>query len=565
LAVLMAVKGFASTYNCRLAALSLLSKFLWNPVKGPEASSTLRRFIPEPLVVLLRSRAGSASLLVLDSVSETPELIWTAVMQDELRKCIVELFRSQNEAENLLAGSNKLPLLVNLPVDFAVLYQQLVDEIYIGGVYIRFFLKQPTYKLSNPVLFAEKLVEFWESSFKLQISTSTNSSLSNSTAVVLAQSDLLVLLTSCIICVVKGEPSIIDLLLTWGFVQNLSDNLRKALDAGRRGSPTISVIRLLMQIVHRPDIVDSLAQGRTDLIFYLTKSMYTTSNTANGSCSIAKDAAIIVELMKKIFLCTAAAQIGLLVHKAVESNLPHLILEHILDARSTTSCAQVLNPAALRVYSVDLLKAMLIAADPATAAVLRTLLDTHPSWREFKDQSHDLFLTDLEKTDTYLIEDSHESRFAGLITDGSLSSAVAAVRNSTSIPAVNRPLKGSATVPIPAAKVPPSTPNIVPSNIASKPTTTKFTTVVVKSELGIGLDLAKCPQTGRARIAKFKEFPGNIENPAMKCNPSICIGDIVYMVNSERSQTFADMVQLIRSAVVGESISLSIERCLLEK
>jgi len=101
---------------------------------------------------------------------------------------------------------------------------------------------------------------------------------------------------------------------------------------------------------------------------------------------------------------------------------------------------------------VDLLKAMLAAADPSTAATLRTLLDTHPSWGEFKDQSHDLFLTvsniyssiylhslsallnpstskDSEKTDNYLIEDSHESRFAGLITDGSLSSAVAAVRN----------------------------------------------------------------------------------------------------------------------------------------
>jgi len=123
-------------------------------------------------VILLRSRAGSASLLVLDSVSETPELIWTAVMQDELRRCIVELFSSRAEEENLSDGGR----VVDFPIDYvSVVYRQLVDEIYIGGVYIRLFLKQPTYKLSNPVLFAEKLVEFWESSFKLQISTSTDS------------------------------------------------------------------------------------------------------------------------------------------------------------------------------------------------------------------------------------------------------------------------------------------------------------------------------------------------------------------------------------------------------
>ena len=36
----------------------------------------------------------------------------------------------------------------------------------------------------------------------------------------------------------------------------------------------------------------------------------------------------------------------------------------------------------------------------------------------------------------------------------------------------------------------------------------RFETTVIKSSLGIGLDLNKCKKTERAKIAKFKEFPG---------------------------------------------------------
>lgn len=43
LAILIAVPGCVNSYQCRLSAISLLSKCLWNPVKGAEVSATLRR------------------------------------------------------------------------------------------------------------------------------------------------------------------------------------------------------------------------------------------------------------------------------------------------------------------------------------------------------------------------------------------------------------------------------------------------------------------------------------------------------------------------------------------
>lgn len=43
LGVLLAVEGYVNSYNSRLAAASLLSKMLWNQVKGDEASVMLSR------------------------------------------------------------------------------------------------------------------------------------------------------------------------------------------------------------------------------------------------------------------------------------------------------------------------------------------------------------------------------------------------------------------------------------------------------------------------------------------------------------------------------------------
>ena len=44
LGTLMAVQGYTNVYHSRLAAVNLLGKFLWNPVKGGDASAMLRRY-----------------------------------------------------------------------------------------------------------------------------------------------------------------------------------------------------------------------------------------------------------------------------------------------------------------------------------------------------------------------------------------------------------------------------------------------------------------------------------------------------------------------------------------
>jgi hypothetical protein len=328
LGAIFGVSGYVNNYNNRLSAISLLSKFLWNPVRGGEASMMLRRFLPEPVVLLMRSKAGSASLQVLDDVCENPELIWTGEMQGEIREALTKLLtKSQVDADNF-----RIP--VDISVDYTVPYRQLSSELYVGGVYVRLFLKQPTFQLSNAIFFTEKLVEFWESSFNTQVPFHNRRQFedpsSESSALVLGKEDFLTLLTSCIICVVKNEYSVVDHLLGWGFVHTLTDLLRRAIDMGRRGAPVISVVRLLHQLVSRTDTVDNLSSAPTDVIRELTRSLNDNSNSPQVKPSLNKESAFMMELLKKIYQCAAQRGMMVFVQMGMQASLPNFILDNVL-------------------------------------------------------------------------------------------------------------------------------------------------------------------------------------------------------------------------------------------
>jgi DnaJ family protein C protein 13 len=148
---IMGLAGYKNTFQNRTAAATILSKCLWNPVKGADASDILRRFLPEPLVVQLKKKSGPAVLKVFDDVVENPEIVWTAEMQGELRRSLISLTVEK-------AGFDTFQLVPVLTPEFVVKYRQLDDELYLGNVYLRLFLKQASFRLSNTIYFLEKLV-----------------------------------------------------------------------------------------------------------------------------------------------------------------------------------------------------------------------------------------------------------------------------------------------------------------------------------------------------------------------------------------------------------------------
>ena len=586
LGCLCGIEGHSSVYATRLAAVSLLSKFLWNPVKGPEASSTLRRFLPEPIVNVLRSRAGNASLQVLDDVCENPELIWTAEMQVELREAITQLLQDANKG-----NEDKHNIYVNPPVinaEYAVKFAQIESELYVGGVYVRLYLKQPTFRLSNPVLFLEKLVEFWESAFNTQVPlsgtstsrTSYNDQDAESTALVLGSEDFLSLVTSCIVCVVKGEPSVVDHLLAWGFTHSLCDFIKRCHESNRRGTPITCIIRLLSQLVYRVDAVDTLANASVDIISQLVITLggtgFRTSSdgSENSKINLPKEAAFVVELLKKIFSSKTSAFLPHFVTMANQADLANFLLDHVIGANQR-ELEEVRNPAALRIHAVDTIKAI-IAADEFQAGPLQTLLDHHPVWAEYRDQSHDLFITDQEKTDPFLIQDSTDKAIAGLLTDGNVKASISTYFTSTGVlptAANGNDKEITRTQPIQTPSNSSSNNNKSsssgmgrpsggpsagpsPSSGNAKPIGRIFTVSIEKGTAGLGLDIGKA-NNGACVIRKLKDIT---PNPASACNPPLKGNDVIVGVNGKKVKNFEEVVQIVKSLGTPTVVSLTISR-----
>ena len=230
----------------------------------------------------------------------------------------------------------------------------------------------------------------------------------------------------------------------------------------------------------------------------------------------------------------------------------------------------------------------IIAADDFNAASLQLLLDSHPNWSEYKDQSHDLFITDQEKTDYFLIQDSSEKKFMGLLTNGGAVNIFSSTGNSNtdsgdkrsstdssgsarSVPAKTTIVPTAAPVPVPVpvkgatTSVPPAAPKATPPPIpATQPQSQPaskgvITTTVVKGEQGIGLDLSKTPDGGVV-IQKLKEMPPGVTNPASLCNPPILPGDVIIGVNGVDCAAFADAVKALKAPQVGSKITLKLQR-----
>ena len=115
----------------------------------------------------------------------------------------------------------------------------------------------------------------------------------------------------------------------------MSELLSRALDGDRRGTPAISIARILHLLVQRVDVIENLASAPADIIKQLTR-LLDAGNVLVGkpgaTAALPAEAALIVELLKKIFQCTASRSLPLFVQAAMGANLINYVLDHVIGA-----------------------------------------------------------------------------------------------------------------------------------------------------------------------------------------------------------------------------------------
>ena len=327
LGIVAGYESFTKRFVSRLGAAKTLSRLLWDPNAGPAAGEfrsvfsthssvfmashsralhlqcigpLLLRFLPPSLQVVLKEGGPDAMLKLFDKDSETPEVIWNGNMRAELRGSLAEQLDSVVKGRSELKAERRE---FRLSPTAGTKYKNLEDELYIGGVYVRQFLKEPTFNLRDPTGFLEKLMIRWAHEIEVYISSAKNKSvihdlISNNGAVTEAQQDVLQLVTSASVYLCKVRDSLCDKLAQWGYMTKGLALMRDALECKLLGAPLLSIMRIFHVASNRQVNVEALAvaggsDGKSGIVYYTTQAI--------GKDLLHTDTAFMVEVLLKIY------------------------------------------------------------------------------------------------------------------------------------------------------------------------------------------------------------------------------------------------------------------------
>ncbi|GMI07357.1 hypothetical protein TrLO_g7538 [Triparma laevis f. longispina] len=467
LGICVGYNKFSVAYASREGATKALGRLLWDPKTGTLAQPLISKFLPETLVVAMKE-GTSGFLSVYDGEAENPELIWDSEMRGELRTGIGgvldEMFKNREEERGGEGGGNW-----RISPGFEVKYAKLLDELFVGGVYVRLFLEEPTFNLRNPGGFLELLCKRWEE--ELGVITGGGESVAAAAGggrgegqLTAAKQDVLNLCTSAAVYLCKLRGPLCDKLASWGTLVKAVDFVRAALSKGMIGTSLVSAVRLLHVAATRRVNVEAIGLVANEFVSLLSQAVVSGGKAdASGTKPLHQDAAFMSEILLRVYtdalgdvnnpfaaapVAAPAAQedpFGMGgeggggggeggMHDARTAPDPAMVaLEKSKTAPGAPGCAHsraalltavqvngtlsfllgdvlenatagsVMDPASLKVHSVDLLK--LLAKDPGFGDLFKLTLDGLPSWKKYSTQDHSLFITGTQQTADYFLTD----------------------------------------------------------------------------------------------------------------------------------------------------------------
>ena len=233
----------------RMAAAKLLNRMSNDEKEGPKVVLELRRFMPLVLVNKIRDQP-EVVCSQFDSEHETPEIIWTAHMRGQLRQVVEDFAAQWNEA---LWNEEDWAL----PRNYHMEYPELTQELYVGGIYIRLFLKDPKFPLRDPKTSLEGCLNLFFVESKYEIDRLQGKEVKrnddddkyvDATQPENLKDNIISTITSGIACLLKAQPTLSEHVAMLDYPKKLVATLKVAAKIAPRGDLTMSVIRIMHDV-----------------------------------------------------------------------------------------------------------------------------------------------------------------------------------------------------------------------------------------------------------------------------------------------------------------------------
>ncbi|XP_055697619.1 dnaJ homolog subfamily C member 13 isoform X2 [Phlebotomus papatasi] len=325
--------------NIRETAAEILAKLTADKLSGPKVRISVCKFLP---AVFLDAMIDSPAISVqmYESTHEHPELIWNDKTRDRVSDAVTEM------ASTFYVQQKENPKL--LWKDPEMLQDIVTNELVVSGVYLRLYVANPGWTLRKPKQFLSDLLDFVVEN----ISKSGGEK----------QKEVLDVSTSALVSLLNAQPNLADAIPVLGHIPKFFRQL---------SIQPKSALTVLHQLSLSDICVAAIAQ--TECIESLKKCMENNRELTATTC----------ETLSRMFKC----QHDSLIRQSLECKLiPYLL--NLLTVRLELGE----NPAMVKAQIVAALKAMTNNLNYGDR--VNEILNGSSVWAEFRDQKHDLFITD---------------------------------------------------------------------------------------------------------------------------------------------------------------------------
>ncbi|XP_029728722.2 dnaJ homolog subfamily C member 13 isoform X2 [Aedes albopictus] len=338
-AVIYLLDLFCNSNNpqIRECCAELLSKMNADKLSGPKIRITVCKYLPS---VFLDAMIDSPSVAVqmFESTHEHPELIWN----DRIRSSVSDAVH--DSADSFFAQQKQNPKTIWR--DPEVLPDICSSELVVSGVYLRLYISNPGWTLRKPKQFLADLLDF------IVDNISRNG----------VDKNILDISTTALVLLLNAQPNLADSVPVLGHIPKFFRQL---------SVQPKSALTVLHQLSLSEICVSAISQ--TDCILALKSCMESHRELVATSC----------ETLSRLFKC----QHDSLIRQSLECQLiPYLL--GLLESRIEATT----NPAMVKAQIVAALKAM--TSNLTYGDRVAHILNQNPVWAEYRDQKHDLFITD---------------------------------------------------------------------------------------------------------------------------------------------------------------------------
>ncbi|KAG2494521.1 hypothetical protein HYH03_007288 [Edaphochlamys debaryana] len=199
--------GLRAEDEARAEAAGLLGRLLAHAAFGSGVRLAMQRLLPPGLVAAVAEGPPREVLTALEQRQETPECIWNGHMAATAATQVSVMASELRRRHASPPGPPGQPPVYDwaLPPGAAVQYDQLRGELFVGGAYVRLFLRSPGAALRDPQRFGEGLLE----RYLTELASPQR------------DADVTLLLAAALVALLQSHPSLSDPIVRGGYPPKL--------------------------------------------------------------------------------------------------------------------------------------------------------------------------------------------------------------------------------------------------------------------------------------------------------------------------------------------------------